>query len=219
MVEKTQREFDAQNSPSGFVDDALRNFSGAYLRRDCGAKEIAFHVHVHARLKGLARHGWPVADGVVLQLTDSAPIRNHKAVKAPLSAQDLGEDERVGGGRNAVDGIERTHDGSHSRLYRSVVRREVDLAQRLLAHVGCVVIAPCDGGAVRGEVLDACRDRIELRKIALLIALDPSTRHHGAKVWIFAVGLHDAAPARIAGDIDHGREDPIDTVGARFDRA
>ena len=181
-----------------------------------GAEEVAFHVHVDAGFEGLAGHGRAVADGVIHELGDRAPIGDHEAVEAPLLAQNLGEGKRIGGGGNAVDGVEGAHHRGRAGFDRGMVGREVDLAQRDLAHVGGVVVAAGDGGAVGGEVLDADGDRIGLGEIALLVALDPGARHRGAEIGVFAVGLDDAAPARIAGDVDHGREDPGDAVGAGF---
>ena len=55
-------------------------------------------------------------------------------------------------------------------------------------------------------------------KIVLLVALDPGARHRRTQVGVFAVRLDDAAPARIARDIDHRREDPCDAIGTRFFR-
>jgi hypothetical protein len=73
----------------------------------------------------------PSPDGVVEQLGDRAPVGDHKAVEAPLLAQNLSQDEGVGGGGNAVDGVERTHHRGRAGLDRGAIRLQVDLPQQI----------------------------------------------------------------------------------------
>ena len=49
-----------------------------------------------------------------------------------------------------------------------------------------------------------------------LESLDLGLGHAGAEEGIFAGAFHDAAPARVAGDVDHGSEGPLDAGGAGF---
>ncbi len=103
MVEQPERKLDAKNAAHGLVHHALGNLAGAHLGGDHGVVEVALHVHIHAGHQGLAGHGGAIADGVVEQFGYRAPIGDHEAVKAPLLAQDLGEQEGVGAGGNAVE--------------------------------------------------------------------------------------------------------------------
>ena len=121
MLEEAEGELDAQHATHGFVDHALGDFAGADLRGDDVAVEVAFHVHVDAGFEGLAGHRGAVADGVVLELGYGAPVGDDEAVEAPLFAEDLGEDERVGGCRNSVDGVEGAHQGGRARFDRGMV--------------------------------------------------------------------------------------------------
>ena len=188
MFEEAKGKLHAQNAAHRFIHDALGNLAGAHLADDRGAEEVSFHIHVKAGHQGLAGDGcavWP--DGVILQLGDRAPVRNHEAVEAPLLAQNLRQGEWIGGGGHAVDGIERAHHGGNAGLDRSMIGRQVNLAQRLLAHIGGVVVAARNGCTIRGKMLHAGGHGVGLRKIVLLIALDPGARHRRAEVGVFAV--------------------------------
>ena len=57
------------------------------------------------------------------------------------------------------------------------------------------------------------------RKLAVsLKAAHRGNTHARDEEWIFAVGLLDAAPARIAGNVDHRRERLVRAARARFQR-
>ena len=56
----------------------------------------------------------------------------------------------------------------------------------------------------------------ERRVSCALEAVDLGFGHAGAEEGIFAGAFHDAAPAGIAGDVDHGSEGPVDAGGAGF---
>ena len=82
--------------------------------------------------------------------------------------------------------------------------------------VGGVVVAASGGGAVAGVVLDAGDDAVRVREGGSLEAVDLGFGHAGAQEGIFAGAFHDAAPACVAGDVDHGAEGPADAGGGGF---
>src|SRR5271170_1658382 len=51
-----------------------------------------------------------------------------------------------------------------------------------------------------------------------LKAVDLCDGHRRAQVWVLARTFDDASPARIAGDVEHGREGPVDADGASLPR-
>ena len=154
---------------------------------------------------------------MVEEFGDCAPVGDDEAIKAPLVAEDVGLEVVVGGSRDAVEGVEAGHHGGCAGLDGCVVRREIDLAEGVVGHVGCVIVTAGDGGSIGGVVLDADGDGVGLGEVVLLVAVDPGTGDGGAEPGVFAGGLDDASPAGVAGDIDHGREDPLEAVGAGLD--
>ncbi len=94
--------------------------------------------------------------------------------------------------------------------------REVDVPELLVGDVGLFVVAAAGGSAVAGEVLDAGHDVIGCAEVGALESFDLGFGHAGAEEGIFAGAFHDAAPAGITGDVDHGSEGPLDAGGAGF---
>ena len=91
--------------------------------------------------------------------------------------------------------------------------REVDVPELLVGDVGFFVVAAADRCAVAGEVLDGGEDVAGRAELLALESADLCGGHFGAEVGIFAGALHDASPAGVAGDIDHGAECPLDAGG------
>ena len=219
VLEEAEGELDAEDAAGGFVDDGLGDEAGADLIGEGGAVEVAFHIHIDAGGEGLAGGGGAVGgDGVVEKLGDGAPVGDDEAVKAPLVAQDIGEGVVVGGGGDAVDGVEAGHESGGTGIDGGFVGWQPGLAELVVAHVGGVVVAAGDGGTVGGVVLDADGDGVGLGEIVLLVAADPGLGDGGTEEGIFAGGLNDASPAGVAGDIDHGGEDPLYAIGAGLNR-
>ena len=61
---------------------------------------------------------------------------------------------------HAVDRVERAHRGVRAGVDRGLERRQVEVAQPPLGHVGRVVVAAALGLAVGGVVLDARDDLV-----------------------------------------------------------
>jgi len=128
----------------------------------------------------------------------------------------------MGGKRDAADIMKGAHDGAAPGLYRGLERRQIDVMQCLRCDFGGVVITPAFRCTVTDKVFGAGDDTIDrelLGNRVLLIALKTSDRRCGqfpCQKGVFAKALGNSPPARVAGDIEHGREPPMDTVGTRF---
>ena len=95
--------------------------------------------------------------------------------------------------------------------------RQVDFVQGALRDVRHVVVAPALRGAVGHEVLGGCQHGVVRAQVAALEATHARGRQLRAQVRIFAASLHDAAPARIARNVDHGRVGPVQPVRGGLD--
>ena len=142
-----------------------------------------------------------------------APIRDHEAVEAPLALQDRALQIRAGGHRRTADLVEAVHQRGDAGVDRGAEGRQHDVAQGLLREVGGVVVATTFGEAVACEVLGAGGDGVEGAQVGALEAAHPCFGDSGAEVRILAGPLHDPAPARVARDVDHRREGPVDAGG------
>ena len=134
------------------------------------------------------------------------PIGHDEAVKAPLFAEDVGEQPLVLRTESAVDGVVRAHEGRRFCLfYDTLERTKVDLARGALiadAVAGKAVIL----GIVERKVLEGNAHALRLH------AFDFADTHLGSEKWIFGVILKIAAAQRIALDVDTGAEDNVHTV-------
>ena len=124
----------------------------------------------------------------------------------------------VGAPGHAVDGVERAHRGVRAGVDGGLERRQVQVAQPLLGHVGRVVLASALGLAVGGVVLDARHHLVGRRVVGALCGLDAGGREDRAEVRVLAGGLGDAAPARLVGDVDHRAVDLLDADRGRLAR-
>jgi hypothetical protein len=110
---------------------------------------------------------------------------------------------------DSADLVERAHQAAHARVDRRLERRQVHVAQGAVRDIDHVVIAAGFRAAVGREVLGRSED-------ILLESPHPRRGHHGSEIRVLTGALGDASPAGVARDVDHGREGPIDAVGARF---
>ena len=170
------------------------------------------HLGVGARVeRGRRGLGAVTGDAVVDQLGDGGVVALDEAVEAPLLLEDVGLGLMVRAAGAAVDRVERAHRGVRARVDRRLERRQVEIAQPPLRHVGRVVVAPALRRAVGGVVLDAGDDLVGLRVVAALGGLHACGRVDGVEVGILAAGLGDAAPARLVRDVDHRAVDLLET--------
>ena len=143
-------------------------------------------------------------------------VTHHEALEPPRVAQHLGEQPPTARCRNSVQ----VHVGGHhvagTSRDRRLERREVHVPELGVGEVDLVVVAPTERGPVTGEVLRTGNDAVGCTQLTALEAAHLGDGHRRAEVRIFSSALDDPAPTWIAGDVDHGRERPVDAHGTRF---
>ena len=231
VLEQPGAELHAQDPPHRVVDAGHRDaVLGQQLLAEV-ADVRADHLRVGAGVeRGLRRVRSVGGDAVAArarvrvhrragpQLGDGRVVALDEAVEAPLLLEDVRLGLGVGAPGDAADGVERAHRGVRARVDRGLERRQVEVAQPLLGHVGRVVLTAALGLAVGGEVLDARDDLVGRRVVVALGGLDARGREDGAEVRVLAGGLGDAAPARLVGDVDHRAVDLLDADRRRLAR-
>ena len=217
MLEQAEEDLDAQDVAHGVVDGGFLDLAGADQLLQVGDEPEGHHVHVHPGVQRLPRHFAAVgAIAVGNHLAHRVPVGDHQAVKAPLAAQDVAYDELVARRRHAVVVVERGHQRQRARLDGRLEGRQVDVAQLVFRQEGAVVVAPALGGAVTHEVLDAGRHRGRV-PLRALVAAHHGLAHPGVQPGVFAAAFRHAAPAGVAGDVEHRREGPADALRRRLD--
>ena len=184
------------------------------------ADERRDHLGVGAGLQRLrARVDRRCGRAVVEQLRDGGVVALDEAVPAPLVLEDVGLEPLVRAARDAVDGVERAHRRVRARVDGGLERRQVEVPQPLLGHVGRAVVAPALRLAVGGVVLDARDDLVLSGVVAALRGLHARGGHDRVQVRVLAGGLGDAAPARLVRDVDHRAVDLLEADRGRLARA
>ena len=213
IVEKTEREFHAQHFGAHDVDLFLRN----HARFDEPFQEtvvnVALQIHVDPGLdRQLAGQRAVGRYAVRNQFVDPGEVRHHETVESPLFAQDLLHQVLAGVGRHGVDIVECGHHRSYACVYGRLIRRQVGFAQRAVGEIHRIVIAPRFRSSVGGEMFYAGQDRRvggERLGSRSLVALYHRDRDQRSEVGVFARPFRNASPARIAGDVHHRRERPV----------
>ena len=157
-------------------------------------------------------------EAVRLQAAGGVGVAHHEPLEAPELAQHLGEEPAVAGGGDAVERHVRRHHVAGARLDGRAERREVGVPQLGVGEVDLVVVTPAERGAVPREVLGPGDDAVGSAEPLALEAPHLGDRHRRAEVRVLAGALDDAAPARVAGDVDHRREGPVDADRPRLPR-
>ncbi|MNV21021.1 hypothetical protein D3C71_1119450 [compost metagenome] len=219
VVEEAELELDPQHAPHGLVEPRHRHLARGHEVGQVADVQAALHAHVGAghegQLGGLAAVG---GVAVLDELFVGRVVGHHEALELPLVAQHAGEQRGVGGRGHAADLVEGAHDRQRARIDRRTERRQVDLAQRALGDFARVVVEPALGRAVGREVLGRGQHRVGVREVAALEAAHARRRELARQVRVFAHAFEAAAPARVARDVDHGREGPAKAVGRGLDR-
>jgi hypothetical protein len=143
---------------------------------------------------------------------DCAEIVGDEAVKAPLVAEDFGEQAMIDGVGSSVDGVV----GRHQRLRMGLRDNHLPVRQPVLHEIAIVdfrvAVLTSVLDVVDGVVLDGGGE-LEVVGVVALQTLDVGDAHLSGEGWIFAEDLLDAAPARVAGEVDDGRT--VDETVAR----
>ena len=187
----------------GLVDAAV--LEGGQQRRAEAVGPRQFEVHARPEREDrrggrLGRH--PVVRG---QHRDARVVGGDDAVEAPFVAQDRREQLHRRMARDAVDVAIGRHDAADPAVAdRDLEREQLLVAELARADVGRGLVEPALGQAVPDEVLrggdDAVVQGVALERRRVGVA------HLGGQVRVLAVGLLDPSPARVAGDVEDGRQ-------------
>src|SRR6266436_1946271 len=217
MFKEAQGKLYAQYASNGLVNIRLWHFSRTHELRQVFMVETADHIHVNACQKSLARcRRAVVGDAMGDQLGDGRIIAINESLKSPLLSQNLFQRERICGGRNSVERIERTHEGSRARIDGCVKRWQVKLPQSAFGKFHSIIIATAFRGAVTHIMFRACRDAVDGIQPRALVTADIRARHRCAEIRIFTGAFGYSSPPRISRDVDHRRKCPADTTRGGF---
>jgi len=211
VLEQSDAELRQQDAADRLVDGRLVHQSGLDGLGEVRVGRVGdAHLHVEP---GVERAGAGVGEvgGEVLrrQRPDGVGVADHPAVEAEVVAEDVGEQPPVAGGRDAVEVHVRAHDVAGTGLDGRAERWQVDVVELGVGDVGVLVVASAARRAVASEVLRAGDDAFAIVQ-SCLEATHLGSGHGSAEDGILACALDDAAPAGVAGDVDHRRERPAD---------
>jgi len=131
------------------------------------------HFHIHAGGEGKAR-GFLLIGGVAVidHLADGLVIADNEAFEFPFVAQDFGEGELVTAGGDAVQIIERAHDGERAGVQPGFELRQIKVSQGKGRDFGGVVIAPAFSGTVTDIMFHAGNHAVGVGDVGALKATD-----------------------------------------------
>ena len=144
------------------------------------------------------------------QAADRVGVADHEPLEAEGPAQHVGEQPPVPGRGDAVERHVRRHHVARAGLDRGLERRQVDVPQLGVREVHLVVVAAAERPAVPREVLGPGDHALGRPEPLALEAAHLGGADGRAEERVLACALDDAAPARVARDVDHRREGPVD---------
>ena len=153
---------------------------------------------------------------MINQFLDRLPVAHDKALETPLIAQDPGQGEMVARGRHAVETVECAHQGGGAGIDAGLVGGQVDVSQGRKTDLGSVVVAAALGGSVPHVMLETGRNPAGLPIAGSLKPAHRGGSQKAAQPRILPGPFGDASPARIAGNVHHRGENPVDAGGGRL---
>ena len=126
-------------------------------------------------------------------------IGHHEAPKAPVAAQDVGQQAPVRAAGHALPAVVGRHHGPRAGVKAGFERRQDRFAHGALARFGIVGIAAAEAVVV-GKML-RCGNHAVFCKAAA-----HGSAHVACQPDVFAEGFHRAAPAAVARQVDHRRK-------------
>jgi hypothetical protein len=209
LVEQAEADACFQQAQHGAVDVGLgqqalldRAHRGGGGRRGAVAE---FAHHVRAR-PDRSRHGALRRVDVAVRafrvdVGDGAAVGHDVPLEFPRIAQQILQERAVGARGHAVHGVVGAHEGQHMPFgHGGVEGGQVGFRQVARGWMDVLAVAVGLRPAVHGEVLDRGRD-LGRARVGALQAANIGHAHARRQVWIFAIGLLTAAPARVAENI------------------
>ncbi len=152
------------------------------------------------------------------QIVRGARVGHDKAREAPGVAEHVGQQPAVARRGRAVEAHIRAHDVASARVDGSLERLEIDVPQFAVGQVDLIIVSPAQRGAIASEMLGAGDDVARTAEIGALEAANLRGSHRGPEIGILAGTFDNAAPTRIARDVDHRRERPMQADSTRLGR-
>ena len=191
-----------QDPPDRPVHELLRELARVHQLGERRIADAVGQLDVDARGQRLrARLRRRAGDAVQrLQERDAPVVGHHDAGEAPFVAEQVGEQPRVGGGRDAVDLAVGVHDRAGAVAHGALERRQQHVLELARADGRGPEVATRSRRRVAGEVLERRDDPRRLE------AADVRGAERPDEVRVLAERLLDATPAVVAHDVEHGRE-------------
>ena len=218
VFKQTHAIFGDKDASDGFIK-ALHGHPARFYGINQCRKGVGCHRHFHVDASHQrAGGGIGRVSGKALldQIVDGAGIGHDPALEAQFAAQNVGQGRLVGRGGNIVEVHIGAHDIAGAGLDRGLERGKVDVVEFGIRDIGRVVVAAARCRAIADKMLGAGDDMAGCADMVALKPLHLRARHGGTQIGILARAFDNAAPARIAGDVDHRREGPVDSERAGF---
>src|SRR5580765_3397477 len=211
MIKKAETDFHFEDGADGVVYLSLGDFtalSGGGKTPGKGGKPDG-HLHVDAGVESTESGFLDIlCEAVFFEAFYGVRIADHKAGEFPLIAKDVLEKPAIAGGGDVVQIEVGAHGRADAGLDGGVKGGEVHVVEKSFGKVGFVVVAAAYCGAVACEMLHASEDVIGRADEIALKSTNLCGGHGGAEIGIFARAFHDAAPARIASNVEHRGKGP-----------
>ena len=205
IVHLTQFEALGQGTEQVAVEVGLVQQAGPYRLGNRGISLAAFHIDAGAYRcsGGLGRSLGVIMPSGLVEIGEGPAVGNNHSVIAPFATQDGINQVIRGGARLAAEAVVCRHDLLDVGLGDQVLEsRQVGLAQVPFRNLGVELVPVGLQAGVDREMLGAGVGFADGRVVRSLEAADHGHAEASGQEGIFAVGLHAAAPARVAEYID-----------------
>ena len=136
-------------------------------------KHTSGHIHLDARIGSqLGGMSLVACHAMGNKLIDSRIIRHYKTVEPPLITKHILIKEFTGSARHTGNLIEGSHESSHTRIFGSLERREINIAQRALRHISRIIITTSFSSTICTEVFGASQHLVQPHQVFGLLTLE-----------------------------------------------
>src|SRR5579859_5101077 len=219
MIKKAETDFRFEDGADGVID----LLAGDIPALNRGGKtfgkggEPDGHFHVDARAEGVESSlVYILCEAMFFEALHGVGIADDKAVKFPLIAKNVMKKPPIAGGWDVVQIEVGAHGGANAGFDGGVKGSEIHVVEESFGKVGFVVVAAPYGGTVARKMLHASEDVIRRADEIALKTAHLRSSDCGSEIRIFAGAFDDAAPARIARDVQHRSKGPVDADGTSF---
>ena len=151
-----------------------------------------------------------------VKTVNAVEVRDGESAEVPLVAQQIGQQRAVGGAGHTVDGVIGSHDGESSGINSHAEWREEILKQVAGANGGIVAVLATLRHGISQKMFQRGNRGIRFLNLTAAEAFDHCSSNDAAQRRVFAHGLLDAAPARVAGEVEHRAIADVGALTAYF---